>query len=78
MTLSEYLAKKKISQLDFAGRCGVTQSAVSQWLRDGVPRDRVVLVVSVTEGEVTAHDVAPDMYPRGFVFPTEMLQQAAV
>lgn len=77
MTLPEYLAAKKISQADFGARCGVTQGAVSQWVRDGVPRERVVMVVAMTEGEVSAHDVAPDMYPSGFVFPAEMLQQVA-
>lgn len=78
MTLSEYLAAKKISQADFAARCGVTQSAVSQWARDGVAPDRVLLIVAITGGEVSAHELRPDLYPDGFEFPPEMLRRQQV
>jgi len=55
---------------------GVSQSAVSQWLRDGVPADRVKQIVAISNGEVNAHDLRPDLYPDGFNFPRKMLDEA--
>jgi len=74
VTLSEFLETKSQSWL--AGRIGVSQSAISQWLRDGVPADRVKQIVAASNGEVTAHDLRPDLYPRGFTFPRKMLDDA--
>jgi DNA-binding transcriptional regulator YdaS (Cro superfamily) len=74
VTLPKFLEKKSQSWL--AGQIGVSQSAISQWLRDGVPADRVRQIVAVCNGEVSAHDLRPDLYPDGFIFPKKMLDQA--
>ena len=76
MTLQEFL-ETRLSQSELASRIGVTQSAVSQWLRNGVPDDRVKVIVAVTRGEVTAHELRPDLYPPGFEFPPKMLPKVA-
>lgn len=74
MTLQEFLEKRQ-TQPWLAARIGVTQSAVSQWLRDGVPAQRVRGIVAASGGEVTAHDLRPDLYPEGFEFPPKMLKE---
>jgi DNA-binding transcriptional regulator YdaS (Cro superfamily) len=74
VALPKFLEKRSQSWL--AGQLGVSQSAISQWLRDGVPADRVKQIVAVSNGEVTAHDLRPDLYPDGFTFPRKMLDDA--
>jgi DNA-binding transcriptional regulator YdaS (Cro superfamily) len=74
VTLQKFLQKESQSWL--AGRLGVSQSAISQWLRDGVPADRVKQIVAASNGEVSAHDLRPDLYPDGFTFPRKMLDDA--
>lgn len=44
-----------------------TAWAVQKWRR--VPSDRVWPLVRATKGAVTAHELRPDLYPEGFVFP---------
>ena len=46
-----------------ASRIGVGPMAVSQWKKRGIPADRVLEVVRAVEGEVTPHELRPDMYP---------------
>lgn len=77
MTLDEFLNRRR-TQPWLAARVGVSQSAVSQWLRDGVSAERVPAIVAATEGEVTAHDLRPDLYPAGFEFPPDMLPEPKV
>lgn len=66
MKLTEYLAKEKISQKQFADRVGVTQSMVWQWLnkKRGIAAEKVIPIESATEGKVSRHDLRPDIYPR--------------
>lgn len=56
----------------------VTPQAVNQWVSKGrVPVDRVKDVVRATDGTVTAHDLAPELFPEGFEFPPEPASEAA-
>lgn len=58
---------------ELARRCRVSSQAVDKWKRR-VPAERVRAVVTAVEqsgGGVTAHDLRPDLYPAGFVFPVD-------
>ena len=41
---------------------GVTRQAVQQWLKKGLPAERVVLVEKATGGEVKRHQLRPDLW----------------
>ena len=43
---------------------GVTQGAISQWLRKRVPAERVLQLVRVSGGAMNCHALRPDLYPR--------------
>ena len=75
MQLNEYL--KTTTQAAFAERCDVSQSAVSQWSKTGVPFGKVRVVFEASDGNVTPHDCFPDIFPSGFVFPAESAPKAA-
>lgn len=75
MKLIDYLNLPEQSQSALAKRIGVSQSAVSQWIRDGVSAERVRQIVQATDGVVTAHELRPDLYPSGFVFPDGALSK---
>ncbi len=62
MQLREYL-KTHASQTGFASLLGVTQSAVSQWIRGRIPAERVLAIESATSGKVSRHELRPDLYP---------------
>jgi DNA-binding transcriptional regulator YdaS (Cro superfamily) len=48
-----------------AARLGTTQSAVSNWLlRESLPPERVLPIEQATGGQVTRHELRPDLYPR--------------
>lgn len=49
----------------------VTPQVVVNWRKRGVPTERVRAIVQATNGEVSAHDLAPDLFPEGFEFPPE-------
>lgn len=44
-----------------AARLGISAQAVWKWCR--VPAERVLAVEAATNGEVTRHDLRPDLYP---------------
>ena len=62
MDLTSYLAENSVSQADFGRKLGVSQAAVSQWLRK-VPAERVLAIERATDGKVTRHELRPDLYP---------------
>jgi DNA-binding transcriptional regulator YdaS (Cro superfamily) len=66
MNLTDYLEKNGVTQDALALRLGVTQSAVSQWMRSRVPAERVLAVVSATGGAVQPHELRPDIYTVDF------------
>jgi DNA-binding transcriptional regulator YdaS (Cro superfamily) len=50
---------------------GIKPQHIINWRSRGLPVDRVKAVVRAVDGKVTAHDLAPDLFPKGFVFPDE-------
>lgn len=64
------------SQSELARRMGgnTKQQHISLWLNGKLPAESVRAVVAATDGVVSAHELRPDLYPPGFEFPQEMLQ----
>ena len=58
------------SAAELARRCKVSAQAVDKWKRR-VPTERVPDIVRATGGGVTAHELRPDFFPAGSVFPVE-------
>lgn len=56
---------KNHGQSEFARRLGVSQGLVWQWVngRTRITAERAVQIESVTAGEITRHDLRPDLYP---------------
>jgi len=42
---------------------GVDQRYVWNWLTRGLPVERVLAVESAVDGQVTRHELRPDIYP---------------
>ena len=75
MKLSEYLETHQVSQAAFGRRVSVTQAAVSRWIAGGrIEAGRVRQIAQATAGEVTPHDLRPDLFPPGFEFPPDTAQ----
>jgi DNA-binding transcriptional regulator YdaS (Cro superfamily) len=52
------------TQAELARRVGVVPMAVTQWKRHRrIPADKVLLVEKATGGQVTRHEMRPDLYP---------------
>lgn len=49
------------SQRELAHALGVTQGAVSQWVKNGVPMDRCIPIERATAGAVRCEDLRPDV-----------------
>ncbi len=66
MQLHEYLERHEITQSEFARRLGVTQGLIWQWLNGyrRITAERVIPIEEATGGEVTRHELRPDIYPR--------------
>lgn len=47
-----------------AEKCGVRYQAVEKWVRlNRVPAERVLEIEAATGGQVTRHELRPDLYP---------------
>ena len=66
MNIKAYLKKHEMSQADFAKKMAVTQGLVWQWLNGHtkVTAERAVEIERCTAGEITRHDLRPDLFPR--------------
>lgn len=66
MKLDKYLNSAGMSQTELARRLNVTQGMVWQWLngRRRVSAEQVLSIERATEGQVSRHDLRPDLYPR--------------
>lgn len=64
--LEAYIKKHKMKQADFGRRVGVTQGMVWQWIhgKRAVGPVRAHRIVAATNGEITLHDLRPDVFPR--------------
>ena len=53
-------------QTALAKKVKVSQRAVWNWLnrQKSVPAERVLSIEKATDGEVSRHDLRPDLYPR--------------
>lgn len=58
----ERVEKKVGGRRQLAERLGIEVSAVQQWHGNGIPADRVLELEAATEGEVTRHDLRPDLF----------------
>ena len=70
MTLKEYLARKGISQREFAKRLGITQPYLSQVLRHTkrFSAELALKVVEITQNDITRDEAMfPEFY--GFFTP---------
>jgi len=68
MKLDEYLTHTTQAELANAinrdGAIGtVTQGAISQWLKKGVPATRVLQLERISQGQMSRHELRPDIYP---------------
>ena len=66
MDIVAYLEKHGLSQEQFAGKIGVTQGAVWQWV-NGMTRvspARAKEIEEKTKGEIKRHDLRPDIFDR--------------
>lgn len=65
MDLKTYLSKPGNTQARLGASLNppVTQGAISQWLADRVPAERVLQVEAATGGEVTRYEMRSDIYP---------------
>lgn len=49
---------------ELARRCDVRAQAIQYWLKIGkVPAERVLQMEKMVKGEVSRHDLRPDIYP---------------
>jgi DNA-binding transcriptional regulator YdaS (Cro superfamily) len=66
MKLADYLDHAGLSQEQFAERCEVHQTMVSQWLtnRRPISAKKALVIERVTEGLVTRHELLPEIFPR--------------
>lgn len=61
------------SQAALAKAVGVTPQAVNQWINGHTTLtvERTKQIVFATAGQISAHDLMPEMFPKGFRFPDE-------
>lgn len=53
------------SQKELAEKIGISPQAIVNWIKSGrpVPAERVLQIESATGGQVTRHELRPDLYP---------------
>lgn len=67
MKLAKYLKKHDLTQTDFGKRFDppVTQGGVSHWMNgQTITAERAIEIERATKGEVTRHDLRPDIFAR--------------
>lgn len=70
MTPIEKACEAAGGQVRLAEKLNVTPQAVNQWVSRGtVPLERVKDIVVAVGGSVSAHELAPALFPEGFEFP---------
>lgn len=64
VNIKTYLKKHELTQEDFAIKLGVSQGLIWQWLdgRTRITAERAVEIEEKTDGEITRHDLRPDLY----------------
>ena len=66
MNLPAYLEKHQLTQEQFAKKLGVSQGLVWQWLsgKQTITAERAVEIEKETDGEISKHDLRPDLWER--------------
>ncbi|WP_271273804.1 transcriptional regulator [Aliamphritea hakodatensis] len=55
-------------QTALAEHFGISPQSVQQWvMQDRVPASRVIRIEAITSGQVTRHQLRPDLYPEDVV-----------
>lgn len=64
--ISEYMERHELSQKSFAKRMGVSQSIVSQWLRNekGMSLTTAERMEKRTHGEIRVRELFPKLFAR--------------
>ena len=52
------------SQKRLAAIVGVSEQAVSGWIKKQVPADRCIAIQDATHGVVTCYELRPDIFPK--------------
>lgn len=47
-----------------AAACRLSKQAIYKWVTDGLPANRVLFLEQATGGQVTRHELRPDLYPQ--------------
>lgn len=79
MNLGQYLESSGVTQAQFAQIVGVTQGRVSQWIKGApIPAERCRAIEAATSGQVTVHELRPDIFgPPPSAPATSPAEQAA-
>lgn len=72
MDIRAYLEKHQLSQEQFAKRLGVSQGLIWQWMEwhanpnkgTRITAERAKEIEEKTDGEITRHDLRPDLFSR--------------
>jgi DNA-binding transcriptional regulator YdaS (Cro superfamily) len=51
------------TQQKLAEKCHVKQQYISDWIKNGLPPNRVLSIEKAVNGAVTRHELRPDIYP---------------
>lgn len=62
--IADYLARKNLSQAEFARRVGVSEGLVWQWIngRTAITAEKAVAIERATEGELSREALRPDVF----------------
>lgn len=65
MNLKDYFENRLATQGEIAAAVGVTQGYVSHWCkgRSQIPAEKVLQLYWATDGNVSPHEMRPDIYP---------------
>lgn len=63
-TYLEHSTQEELADLIRKDGGTMTQGAISQWLRRGVPAERVLQLERITQGQMTRYELRPDLYPK--------------
>jgi DNA-binding transcriptional regulator YdaS (Cro superfamily) len=55
--------EKKGARVIISEKLQMTHAGVSQWIKRGVPPDRIIQLCEALDWEYSPHDINPDIYP---------------
>jgi|APSaa5957512576_1039674.scaffolds.fasta_scaffold201868_2 DNA-binding transcriptional regulator YdaS (Cro superfamily) len=50
------------TQGELAKQIGISQVAVSKWMKNGIPPNRAIQIEQLTNGEITRQELRPDFF----------------